>query len=70
MVNAEYECVALHRDVRETELKLWQGREIREGGELVYVDGATVCAIKAGRIFIIEGFEKAERGIIPVRSNL
>lgn len=68
MVNAEYEYVALHRDVGETELK--QGREIREGGSLVYVDSATVRAVKAGRILIIEGIEKAERGIMPVCSNL
>jgi von Willebrand factor A domain-containing protein 8 len=51
-------------DVSETELK--QGREIREGGNLVYVDSATVRAVKAGRILIIEGIEKAERGIMPV----
>ena len=68
MVNAEYEYVALHRDVGETELK--QGREIREGGNLVYVDSAPVRAVKAGRILIIEGIEKAERGIMPVCSNL
>jgi hypothetical protein len=68
MVNAEYEYVALHRDVGETELK--QGREIREGGNLVYVDSATVRAVKAGRVLIIEGIEKAERGIMPVCSNL
>ena len=67
MLNAEYEYVALHRDVGETELK--QGREIREGGNLVYVDSATVRAVKAGRILIIEGIEKAERGIMPVCSN-
>ena len=65
MVNAEYEYVALHRDVSETELK--QGREIREGGNLVYVDSPTIRAVKAGRILIIEGIEKAERGIMPVR---
>ena len=67
MLNAEYEYVALHRDVSETELK--QGREIREGGNLVYVDSATVRAVKAGRILVIEGIEKAERGIMPVCSD-
>jgi hypothetical protein len=35
---AWYECIALHRDVGETELK--QAREIREGGNLVQCRGA------------------------------
>jgi hypothetical protein len=56
--------VALHRDVGETELK--QGREIRTGGDLVYVDSPAVRAVKNGRILILEGIEKAERGIMPV----
>ncbi|KAF8263236.1 AAA domain-containing protein [Lactarius quietus] len=64
LLNAEYEYIALHRDVGETELK--QGREIRDGGNLVYVDSAAVRAVKAGRILIIEGIEKAERGIMPL----
>jgi von Willebrand factor A domain-containing protein 8 len=65
MMNAEYEYIALHRDVGETELK--QGREIGEGGNLVYVDSAAVWAVKAGRLLILEGIEKAERGIMPAR---
>jgi hypothetical protein len=65
LVNAEYEHIALHRDVGETELK--QGREIRTGGALAYVDSAAVRAVKHGRVFILEGVEKAERGIMPVR---
>lgn len=65
MTNIEYEYIALHRDVGETELK--QGRELRRGGNLVYVDSAAVRAVKHGRILIIEGIEKAERGIMPVR---
>ncbi|KZT08123.1 uncharacterized protein LAESUDRAFT_649814 [Laetiporus sulphureus 93-53] len=68
LINSEYEYVALHRDVGETELK--QGREIRAGGNLVYVDSAAVRAVKHGRILIIEGIEKAERGIMPVLNNL
>ncbi|KAI1792782.1 AAA domain-containing protein [Ganoderma leucocontextum] len=68
LVNSEYEFVALHRDIGETELK--QGREIRAGGNLVYVDSAAVRAVKHGRILIIEGIEKAERGIMPVLNNL
>lgn len=65
LINSEYEFVALHRDVGETELK--QGREIRAGGNLVYVDSAAVRAVKHGRVLILEGVEKAERGIMPVR---
>ncbi|ETW77425.1 hypothetical protein HETIRDRAFT_156533 [Heterobasidion irregulare TC 32-1] len=68
LVNSEYEYIALHRDVGETELK--QGREIKAGGNLVYVDSAAVRAVKHGRILIIEGIEKAERGIMPVLNNL
>ncbi|KAI0708684.1 AAA domain-containing protein [Earliella scabrosa] len=68
LINSEYEFVALHRDVGETELK--QGREIRAGGNLVYVDSAAVRAVKHGRILILEGIEKAERGIMPVLNNL
>lgn len=64
IVNAEYEYIALHRDVGETELK--QGREIRAGGNLVYVDSPAVRAVKNGRLLILEGIEKAERGIMPV----
>ncbi|KAI0827475.1 AAA domain-containing protein [Trametes gibbosa] len=68
LINSEYELVALHRDVGETELK--QGREIRAGGNLVYVDSAAVRAVKHGRVLILEGVEKAERGIMPVLNNL
>ncbi|TBU30306.1 AAA domain-containing protein [Dichomitus squalens] len=68
LINSEYEFVALHRDIGETELK--QGREIRAGGNLVYVDSAAVRAVKNGRVLILEGIEKAERGIMPVLNNL
>lgn len=36
----------------------------------MYVDSAAVRAVKTGRILIIEGIEKAERGIMPVLNNL
>lgn len=68
MINSEYEYIALHRDVGETELK--QGREIRKGGTLGYVDSAAVRAVKHGRILILEGVEKAERGIMPVGARI
>lgn len=68
IINSEYEYIALHRDVGETELK--QGREIRKGGTLGYVDSAAVRAVKHGRILILEGIEKAERGIMPVGAQI
>ncbi|KAF8830095.1 hypothetical protein HHX47_DHR2000623 [Lentinula edodes] len=68
LMNLEYEYVALHRDVGETELK--QGREIRDGGSLAYVDSPAVSAVKHGRLLILEGIEKAERGIMPILNNL
>ncbi|KAJ6481917.1 AAA domain-containing protein [Mycena sanguinolenta] len=68
IINSECEYIALHRDVGETELK--QGREIHAGGNLVYVDSPAVNAVKHGRILILEGIEKAERGIMPVLNNL
>jgi len=68
MINSEYEYIALHRDVGETELK--QGREIRKGGTLGYIDSAAVRAVKHGRILILEGIERAERGIMPVGTRI
>ncbi|THU86917.1 hypothetical protein K435DRAFT_804710 [Dendrothele bispora CBS 962.96] len=68
LLNLEYEYIALHRDVGETELK--QGREIRGGGNLFYVDSPAVNAAKYGRLLILEGIEKAERGIMPLLNNL
>ncbi|KAJ8082257.1 hypothetical protein PM082_008104 [Marasmius tenuissimus] len=68
IINSEYEYIALHRDVGETELK--QGREIQKGGNLVYVDSPAVNAAKHGRLLVLEGIEKAERGIMPVLNNL
>ena len=68
MINTEYEHVSLHRDIGETELK--QGREIRGGGVLEYVDSGAVRAVKHGRVLILEGVERAERGILPLLNNL
>ncbi|KAF7366325.1 von Willebrand factor A domain-containing protein 8 [Mycena sanguinolenta] len=84
IINSEYEYIALHRDVGETELKqVWsilisvvciptprREGEIHSGGNLVYVDSPAVNAVKHGRILILEGIEKAERGIMPVLNNL
>lgn len=63
-VNCGYEYIALHRDVGETELK--QGREIRKGGTLRYVDSAVARAVEHGIILIFEGVEGAERGIMAL----
>lgn len=64
MINSEHEYVALHRDTGEIELK--QDRGVRRGGAPGYVDSAAARAVKHGRILILEGMEKAERGIMPV----
>lgn len=53
MMNTPFELVSLHRDVGESELK--QGREIRAGGVLEYVDSAVVRAAKNGSILILDG---------------
>lgn len=68
MINSTFEYVSLHRDVGEAELK--QGREIREGGRLEYVDSAAVRAAKNGSILILDGIERAERGVLPILNNL
>lgn len=51
MMCQAYEVVALHRDVGESELK--QGREIRAGGKLEYVDSPAVRAVKMVRSWFI-----------------
>lgn len=60
--------VSLHRDVGESELK--QGREIRAGGQLVYVDSAACRAAKSGAILVLDGIERCERGVLPILNNL
>lgn len=56
LLNKPYEIVALHRDVGESELK--QGREIRQGGKLVYTDSSAVRAAKNGSLLILDGIER------------
>lgn len=67
-MNRPFEFVSLHRDIGEGELK--QGREIREGGVLEYVDSSAVRAAKLGHILILEGIERAERGVLPILNNV
>lgn len=68
MLNRTVETVVLHRDVGENELK--QGRELREGGVMEFVDSAAVRAAKMGSILVLEGIERAERGVLPILNNL
>lgn len=68
LLNTPFEHVSLHRDIGEAELK--QSREIRQGGELVYVDSPVVRAAKEGKTLILEGIERCERGILPILNNL
>ncbi|KAI0254247.1 hypothetical protein BJV78DRAFT_1280268 [Lactifluus subvellereus] len=49
VVNAEHEYTALHRDVRETELK--QAREIREGVDLVHFRETPMMAHTSSTLF-------------------
>ncbi|GAA6044030.1 hypothetical protein JCM8097_004313 [Rhodosporidiobolus ruineniae] len=67
LLNTPYEIVTLHKDIGETELK--QGREIREGGRLEYVDSAAVRAMKEGKVLILDGIERCERGVLPLLNN-
>ena len=69
----ECEYVALTADTSESDLKA--RRELRrvEGStqlSVLWEDQAVVRAALNGRILIIEGFEKAERNVLPVLNNL
>ncbi|KAK4700971.1 von Willebrand factor A domain-containing protein 8, partial [Phenoliferia sp. Uapishka_3] len=68
LLNRPFELVSLHRDVGESELK--QGRELRKGGKLEYVDSPAVRAAKNGSILILDGIERCERGVLPILNNL
>lgn len=68
LVNRPFELVSLHRDVGESDLK--QGRELRAGGRLEYVDSPAVRAAKSGAILVLDGIERCERGVLPILNNL
>ncbi|EGF99746.1 Hypothetical protein MELLADRAFT_94123 [Melampsora larici-populina 98AG31] len=76
LAKREYEYIGIHRDLSENELK--QSREISASisgsddkkSELQFIDSATVRSVKLGRILILDGLEKAERGILPLLNNL
>ncbi|BGP51199.1 hypothetical protein JCM10450v2_007128 [Rhodotorula kratochvilovae] len=68
LLNTPYELVSLHRDVSESELK--QGREIRPGGKLEWTDSGAVRAAKEGKVLVLDGIERVERGVLPLLNNL
>ncbi|GAA5974305.1 hypothetical protein JCM21900_000676, partial [Sporobolomyces salmonicolor] len=68
LLHTPFEFVSLHRDVGESDLK--QGREIRAGGRLEYTDSPAVRAVKEGKVLILEGIERCERGVLPLLNNL
>lgn len=68
LLNKPFEICVLHRDVGESELK--QGREIRPGGVLEYTDSGAVRAAKEGKVLLLDGIERVERGVLPLLNNL
>ena len=68
LIQVPIEYVAMHRDIGEAELI--QTRNLDAGGSLRYDDGPVVRAMKHGRILIIEGIERAERGVMPILNNI
>lgn len=68
LIEVPIEYVALHRDIGEAELL--QQRSLEAGGNLKYEDGPVVRAMKHGRILVLDGIERAERGVMPVLNNI
>ncbi|WFD33517.1 hypothetical protein MCUN1_000330 [Malassezia cuniculi] len=68
LIQVPVEYVAMHRDIGEAELI--QSRNLDAGGSLRYDDGPVVRAMKHGRILVIEGIERAERGVMPILNNI
>ena len=60
----EVEYLALSSDTTDAELK--QRREVVDG-TVHYVDSPPVRAALAGRLLILDGVERAERNVLPVR---
>ena len=61
LIQVPVEYVSLHRDIGEAELL--QQRSLEAGGNLRYDDGPVVRAMKHGRLLILDGIERAERGV-------
>ncbi|EST08393.1 ATPase, dynein-related, AAA domain protein [Kalmanozyma brasiliensis GHG001] len=68
LIQLPYEYVSFHRDVGEAELL--QTRSLSAGGNLVFEDGPVIRAMKNGHLLILEGVEKAERGVTPIINNI
>lgn len=68
LLQLPYEYVSFHRDVGEAELL--QTRSLSAGGNLVFQDGPVIRAMKNGHLLILEGVEKAERGVTPIINNI
>lgn len=68
LIQVPVEYVAMHRDIGEAELI--QSRNLDAGGSLRYDDGPVVRAMKHGHILLIEGIERAERGVMPILNNI
>lgn len=68
LIQVPVEYVSLHRDIGEAELL--QQRSLEAGGNLRYDDGPVVRAMKYGRILLLDGIERAERGVMPILNNI
>ncbi len=68
LLQIPFEYVSFHRDVGEAELL--QTRSLSSGGNLVFEDGPVIRAMKNGHLLILEGVEKAERGVTPIINNI
>ena len=68
LIQVPVEYVSLHRDIGEAELL--QQRSLEAGGNLRYDDGPVVRAMKHGRLLILDGIERAERGVMPILNNI
>lgn len=68
LIQVPVEYVVLHRDIGEAELL--QSRSLEVGGNLRYEDGPVVRAMKYGRILVLDGIERAERGVMPILNNI
>lgn len=68
LIQLPFEYVSFHRDIGEAELL--QTRSLSAGGNLVFEDGPVIRAMKNGHLLILEGVEKAERGVTPIINNI
>lgn len=63
----EIDSVLITRDT--TDADLLQRRELSRGN-VRFIDGPVVNAALAGRLFVLDGMERAERNVLPVLNNL